>query len=75
MLQLCSFKLTQENQQIPTIKTNQMQKPFLEDLRIALVGLLLTGLDTPPPTDYFLKSLEYDPASQVFYDQKFKQNL
>lgn len=75
MIQPSNFKLTQEDQQIPTIKTKQMLKPSLKGLKIAFIGLLLTGLDTPPPTDGFLRSLEYDPASQVFYDQKFKQNL
>lgn len=52
-----------------------MLKPFLRGLKIAFIGLLLSGLDTPPPTDDCLRSLKYNPASQVFYDQKLKQNL
>ncbi|CAM9276582.1 unnamed protein product [Bubo scandiacus] len=68
MIQLSNFKLTQEDGQIPTIKTKQMLKPFLKALKIAFTGLLLTDLDTPPPTDDFLRSLKYDPASKAFKD-------
>ncbi|XP_009891092.1 PREDICTED: 40S ribosomal protein S20 [Charadrius vociferus] len=68
MIQLSNFKLTQEDQQIPTITTKQMLKPSLKGLKIAFIGLLLTGVDTPPLTDGFLRSLEYDPASQAFKD-------
>lgn len=75
MIQLSNFKLTQEDQQIPTIKTRQMLKPFLKGLKIAFIGLLLTGLDTPPSTDDFLRSLKYDPASLIFMIRISNKNL
>lgn len=72
MRHLNNFKSIQEDLQILAIKTKQTVKPFRKCLKIVFIGLLLTGLNTPLPTDDFLRSLDYDPASQVFYDQKFK---
>jgi len=41
MIQLSNFKLTQEDWQMPTIKTKQMLKPLLKGLKIAFTGLLV----------------------------------
>lgn len=72
MRHLNNFKSIQEDLQILAIKTKQTVKPFRKCLKIVFIGLLLTGLNTPLPTDDFLRSRDYDPASQIFYDQKFK---